>query len=510
MVDTNWLIAILPKIGATLSIPSSLFIIFESIEDHRHGKGTAIQRALVGMSFVDVCASSAWWSSTWLLPRDSGMPMAVGNQATCNFQGFLLQLAIGAPLYNCSLALYYLLVIRYNWTNQQLAKIEIYVHASIIIFSVGTSIVGLPLTMYNQVTSVCWVIGSPPDCGHSSTITSDEECDRGDWAWIFGVALFYGPLWVCVLLTVIAMCVIYFHVRATFQRSEQWTQRNTDASAIDLDSRSTVPRLPSNTPFSGLRSNSSFSFRPAVRSEAWCASQLEPIEGSTESQPESECGDGGNPLNHSEPLEERGTLSTLKTRMQTNGAGSALETIDASEELEITPDESSSELLAEELPESDFQNGNGARSVNCNRNFTESDISQRNGVSTVSNGANEAEDEWRTNTVTPPPPRASTTRRRPSSSSNHRRRQTQFAVQAILYSASFFVTWTPSTIWSVAYWFGAGGPGFDIAASSCEPLQGFWNMLIFIRSRSSSRAKLSRVFGCFAHFWEKVFPNWVE
>ena len=112
-------LVIAPKIGSTLSIPSSLFIIAESISDHRKGKGTAIQRALVGMSVIDVLASFAWWLSTWAVPKGT-TPTAKGNIATCNFQGFLLQLAIGAPLYNCSLALYYVLVIKYSWTNEKL------------------------------------------------------------------------------------------------------------------------------------------------------------------------------------------------------------------------------------------------------------------------------------------------------------------------------------------------------------------------------------------------------
>jgi hypothetical protein len=78
----------------------------------------------------------------------------VGNQATCNFQGFLLQLAIGAPLYNCSLALCYLLTIMYDWSNDRLALMGRWVHMFIISFSVGTSILLLPLGQYNQITQV--------------------------------------------------------------------------------------------------------------------------------------------------------------------------------------------------------------------------------------------------------------------------------------------------------------------------------------------------------------------
>ena len=127
-----------------------------------------------------------------------------------------------APLYNCSLSLYYLFVIRFNWTNEQLVKIERYVHGFIIVFSVGISIAGLPTKMYSKINTVCWVIGVPSECGNSSSEPSDIPCERGDWAWPFGILLFYGHLWLCVLLTIIAMIMIYVHVRNTFRKNEKY------------------------------------------------------------------------------------------------------------------------------------------------------------------------------------------------------------------------------------------------------------------------------------------------
>ena len=74
------------------------------------------------------------------------------------------------------------------------------------------------------------------------------------------------------------------------------------------------------------------------------------------------------------------------------------------------------------------------------------------------------------------------------------KRQNLFATQAILYSGSFFITWIPSTIWSICHWFNIGSFWFDLFAAICEPLQGFWNMLIFIRRRKSSQEKIKRTF----------------
>ena len=305
---------ITPKVNAMLSIPSSLFIIYECYCDFRRGRSrhNAIQRSLIGMSVIEIMDSSAWFMGSWLVPEGTFF-LASGNQATCNFQGFLLQIAIGAPLYNCSLALYYLLMIKYNWTSEMLHKIEIWVHVFILTFAIGTSFALLPMGLYNQTGVVCWVIGKPPSCGNSSYQPSDVPCERGDFAYIYGMALFYGPLWVCVAACMTSMFLIYLEVRRTHRRIRRYSAG---------DSR-----------------------------------QLQEV--------------------HS-----------------------------------------------------------------LRRSATDT---------------------------------------------------TSVATQAILYSLSFVITWMPSTVWSICHWFNADAFFLDYASSFCEPLQGFWNLLIFLRRRPSSQEKI-RVF----------------
>lgn len=141
-------LAIVPKCTATLSIPCSIFLIYEIWCDHRNQGTSPVQRALLGMSCIDLLSSSAWFLSTWMVPRGS-FALSAGNRATCSYQGFMLQLAVGAPLYNSSLALFYLLIIKYRWTDQNLAPIEIWVHFFILGFSIGTSVLLLPLEQYS-------------------------------------------------------------------------------------------------------------------------------------------------------------------------------------------------------------------------------------------------------------------------------------------------------------------------------------------------------------------------
>ena len=144
-------LALIPKFTSTISISCSLGLMYEVTSDYKLGHGTnSIQRILFGMSAVDILSNFAWFLSSWALPKTSGWPFASGNAASCNFQGFFLQLAIGAPLYNCSLALFYVMIIKYRWSAERLLWLEGWVHTFILIFSIGSSILMLFLGQYNQ------------------------------------------------------------------------------------------------------------------------------------------------------------------------------------------------------------------------------------------------------------------------------------------------------------------------------------------------------------------------
>jgi len=148
-------LALVPKFTSSLSIPCSCFLLYEVYMDHKIlGRTSSVQRVLAAMAMVDILASSAWFMSTWAIPADSGFAFAKGNKASCNFQGFLLQLAIGAPLYNSSLALFYILMIKHRWSEDQLKRMEKWVHGFILSFTIGSSILLLCLDQYNHVGAV--------------------------------------------------------------------------------------------------------------------------------------------------------------------------------------------------------------------------------------------------------------------------------------------------------------------------------------------------------------------
>jgi hypothetical protein len=80
---------------------------------------------------------------------------------------------------------------------------------------------------------------------------------------------------------------------------------------------------------------------------------------------------------------------------------------------------------------------------------------------------------------------------------NHNDKESRWtATQGMLYSGAFLITWTPSTISSIVFWSGHWGYEYEMLTSIVEPLQGFWNLLIILRSNPSSVDRLTSFLKC--------------
>jgi hypothetical protein len=202
------ILAIVPKCTASLGMPAAAILIMEIVLDHKKGKGNSILRAIGLMALFELLDSFGWFLSTWAVPEGS-FALAAGSQASCSFQGFLLQFIIGAPLCNFALALYFYLVLQYGKCAEDLVKYERLIHSIIITYAVASSFLLLALGQYNHIGAVCWVNGSPAGCDNSAFTPGEEACDRGNWAWVYGMVLFYIPLWLCIVGVLILNLINY-------------------------------------------------------------------------------------------------------------------------------------------------------------------------------------------------------------------------------------------------------------------------------------------------------------
>lgn len=170
---------------------------------------------------MDIISSFKSFLSTWILPDTTGAWGAVGTVGTCTAAGFFGQGAsIASPLYNGSLALFYLLTIRYGWKDEssQFSRIEPLMHGIPLVFGWGTAIAGLPLKLYNPIGWTCWIAEVPRGCDRDSSV----PCERGDNSYIYRWAFFHAELWLTFFLVAAMMLSMYLSVRDIEQKSNQY------------------------------------------------------------------------------------------------------------------------------------------------------------------------------------------------------------------------------------------------------------------------------------------------
>jgi hypothetical protein len=117
-------------------------------------------------------------------------------------------------MYNLNLSLYYLLLGKYQFTEEQFAKrCEWYMHAICNFLGFGCAILGLPLKLYNNANLWCWIAAYPSGCETNSGAPGDVPCERGHNAWLFRWVIFYGPIWLIIIAVTVSILMLTQSVR---------------------------------------------------------------------------------------------------------------------------------------------------------------------------------------------------------------------------------------------------------------------------------------------------------
>ena len=194
-------LAIVPKISSLLSLFGSGWIVVEVLTENKDPRRLKrhhpYHRLLFAMSIYDILESVWNFASTWPIPKgteDVWQPL--GTQQTCSAQGFFLTLSVAVPIYNALLALYYMLVIKFNVADHTLRKfVEPCMHLIAALWAFGTAIYSAGAGLINNANLWCWIAPLPPDCKDTWTYGTDGNCIRGDNAWIYRWAFYFAPLW---------------------------------------------------------------------------------------------------------------------------------------------------------------------------------------------------------------------------------------------------------------------------------------------------------------------------
>jgi len=208
----------LRSVVATLSILGSTMILISVLRSKKN-RNNMQQRIIGGMSVCDLVFSFFVLTAyLWTPPQSKSFVPGIGNETTCNIQGFLLPIfgAGGASLfYNASLALYYLLVVKYNWKPRDLKKIEKWLHIVPFVPYTIFSIIGAALDSFNPLPK--WTVACVPFPNlklgpNNPTNIAIKNMARTRLAFnIFAVAFSF-----CCLL------MVYLSVRKQDKRGQKW------------------------------------------------------------------------------------------------------------------------------------------------------------------------------------------------------------------------------------------------------------------------------------------------
>jgi hypothetical protein len=184
--------ALVPRFTGSISAISSALIIYVILRSETR-LSSIYHRIMFGMSLADICGSIAMALTS--LPMPSYMPneeifgyswtgTRLGNEYTCNAQGFFVFFGLGCVLnYNAMLCVYYACAIAFTMRERNIKKyIEPLLHGIPLLSGLVFSVPPLFYDMYNPGISIyavsawCGPVSYPNECN----VYSDIECIRGN------------------------------------------------------------------------------------------------------------------------------------------------------------------------------------------------------------------------------------------------------------------------------------------------------------------------------------------
>jgi hypothetical protein len=226
-------VALLPKFTGGLSFLFSLYIVQHVLRSKKR-RAKTYHRLLLGMSLCDMLASFfGFVLSTAPMPVGTTYG-AIGSFKSCDVAGTLNHAGnLATPLYNSSLATYYVCVLVLGYKEHELhRRIEPLLHLVPLACAWGTAIAGYWMNLYAAANWICWIAPYPPDCKDSYTFGADEgTCVRGDNAWLYRWAFLYAEVWFAILYVTAAMALIYYTVLRVERSTDKYRHLNNPSSS---------------------------------------------------------------------------------------------------------------------------------------------------------------------------------------------------------------------------------------------------------------------------------------
>lgn len=200
------------KIAAFLSFMGSTAIIGKILSS-REKCSNMKDRLLLRMSCFDIIYSIANFVGTWAFPSSTQVWGAKGTNASCAAQGFVIHLGYAVLWYNLTLAVYFLLVVKYRAWHARLARAETFIHVAIVGYSLAGALANVLFDAVKPKGLICMVYEPKlEEAGGAPKPT----------VLLLGALTAAIPSFTTLAVGAVSMVLLYMHVRSTEQRMDRY------------------------------------------------------------------------------------------------------------------------------------------------------------------------------------------------------------------------------------------------------------------------------------------------
>ena len=202
-------LSVVAKITGSISCLASGYIVQHVLMSPKRRSKT-YHRLLLGMSVNDMVGSAFGCIV-------GSSPLLMANQRACSTMAFLAQAGyLASPLYQGSLATFYLLMIVYGWKERRIRLIvEPWCHLLPNALGWGSAIAALCLKLYGFAHWTCWI-------GHTTNAQT---------TFLYRMLFRYALLWATIIYVSLVMWVVYVTVLTTEKASDKYQFRTVTISS---------------------------------------------------------------------------------------------------------------------------------------------------------------------------------------------------------------------------------------------------------------------------------------
>jgi hypothetical protein len=220
-------VALIPKVPAFFSMMGSSYIVYSLVGTERsrdmHVRLT-FDRLLLALSIADISSFFALFLSSWPNPKEADggykqyawdieFPYAAGNQATCSFQGFLVQFGFLRSVFVIAyMSLSFLFQVRYRWIDASMRRAETAFFVVGIVLPLASAIIIVSLGVLAPATNAfCWMNPSNPYNCWTDDHPFCTDSRKSNTDYIYNIQLYGGFLWILlsVILVIVSIVLLF-------------------------------------------------------------------------------------------------------------------------------------------------------------------------------------------------------------------------------------------------------------------------------------------------------------